>query len=77
MAVSFDPIYGLDGKYYVNTQTGEDLVTNPEAHSAPEEILLGEYGYDVLATSNQAPPGQLLMSDDQMTQCVRPPHRGP
>ena len=68
VAVSFDPIYGLDGKYYVNTQTGEDLVTNPEAHSAPEEILLGEYGYDVLATSNQAPPGQLLMSDDQMTQ---------
>ncbi len=58
----------LDGKYYVNTQTGEDLVTNPEAHSVPEEILLGEYGYDVLATSNQAPPGQLLMSDDQMTQ---------
>ena len=68
VAVSFDPIYGLDGKYYVNTQTGEDLVTNPEAHSVPEEILLGEYGYDVLATSNQAPPGQLLMSDDQMAQ---------
>ena len=68
VAVSFDPIYGLDGKYYVNTQTGEDLVTNPEAHSVPEEILLGEYGYDVLATSNQTPPGQLLMSDDQMTQ---------
>ena len=68
MAVSFDPIYGLDGKYYVNTQTGEDLVTNPEAHSAPEEILLGEYGYDVLATSNQAPPGQLLMSEAQMDQ---------
>ena len=68
VAVSFDPIYGLDGKYYVNTQVGEDLVTNPEAHSVPEEILLGEYGYDVLATSNQAPPGQLLMSDDQMTQ---------
>ena len=34
----------------------------------PEEILLGEYGYDVLATSNQAPPGQLLMSDDQLDQ---------
>ena len=68
VAVSFDPIYGLDGKYYVNTQTGEDLVTNPEAHSVPEEILLGEYGYDVLATSNQAPPGQLLMSEAQMDQ---------
>ena len=69
MAVTFDPVFGTRRvKYYVNTQVGEDLVTNPEAHSMPEEILLGEYGYDVLATSNQAPPGQLLMSDDQMTQ---------
>ena len=34
----------------------------------PEEILLDEYGYLVLATSNQVPPGQLLMSDDQLDQ---------
>ena len=72
VAVSFDPVHGTDGSYYINTQVGEDLVTNPDAYSAPEEILLHSDGtYDVLATSNQAPQGQLLMSDDQMSQLRR------
>ena len=67
VAVSFDPIYGQDDRYYVNTQVGEDLVTNPEAHSVPEEILLNENGlHTVLATSNQVLPGQLLMSFGQL-----------
>ena len=69
VAVSFNPISSRDGYYYVNTQLGEDLVTNPDALSVPEEILLHESGrYRVLATSNQVPPGQLLMSDAQLTQ---------
>ena len=68
VAVSFNPLWG-DGTYYVNTQLGEDLVTNPEAHSVPEELLLYENGaYFVLATSNLVPPGQLLMSDVQLLQ---------
>ena len=72
VAVSFDPIYGSEWYYYVNTQIGEDLVTNPDAHSVPEEILLNRGGiYDVLATSNQVPPGQLLMSLDQLGQLRR------
>ena len=46
VAVSFDPTSGRYDKYYANTQIGEDLVTNPEAHSVPEELLLklGEPG---------------------------------
>ena len=72
VAVSFDPIYETDGSYYVNTQLGEDLVTNPDAHSVPEEILLDLSGsYTTLVTSNQAPPGQLLMSDAQIDQLRR------
>ena len=69
VAVSFDPIYGRDEYYYVNTQLGEDLVTNPEAHSVPEELLLRSLdNYTILATSNLVEPGQLLMSDDQLRQ---------
>ena len=74
VAVSFDPISGKDGMYYVNTQVGEDLVTNPDAHSVPEEILwypANRYLYFVVATSNQAPPGQLIMSEDQLDQLQR------
>ena len=79
VAVSFDPTSDGYDRYYVNTQLGEDLVTNPEAHSVPEELLLYSTGsaaialhqpvfYFVLATSNLVEPGQLLMSDTQLEQ---------
>lgn len=69
VAVTYDPIYGSDAAYYVNTQLGEDLVTNPEALSIPEEVLLREDGeYTVVAASNQAPPGRLLLGDEQFAQ---------
>ena len=69
VAVSFDPFSGREGAYYVNTQVGEDLVTNPEAHSRPEEILLLPGGeYEVLVRSNLTEQATLLMSDAQMKQ---------
>ena len=72
VAVSFDPLYGREGAYYVNSQIGEDLVTNPESLSTPEELLLGPgRGYTVVTTSSQADPGELLMSDDHIGQLHR------
>ena len=72
VAVSVDPAYGTEGTYYVNSQVGEDLVTNPEAYSVPEEVLLWPDGSNsVAALSNQVPLGQLLMTDDQLTQLRR------
>ena len=73
VAVSFDPIGGgREGFYYINSQVGEDLVTNPDAHSVPEEIRCDLWGkYEVLATSNQVAPGKLLMSDRQLGQLCR------
>ena len=72
VAVSFDPYGRRTGSYYVNTQLGEDLVTNPDAHSVPEELLLHPDGtHTVTARSNQIPAGQLLMSDTQLEQLRR------
>ncbi len=72
VAVSVDPAYGTAGTHYVNSQLGEDLVTNPEAHSEPEELLLNPDGtYTVVALSNQVPPAQLLMTGDQLAQLRR------
>ena len=69
VAVSFDPVTSRDGYYYVNTQLGEDLVTNPEALSLPEELLLDPAGSaTVLARSNLAPANKLFMTDAQMLQ---------
>ncbi|MXW25158.1 MAG: hypothetical protein F4Z77_02480, partial [Dehalococcoidia bacterium] len=69
VAVSTDPIRFLDGMYYVNTQVGEDLVTNPEPNSYPEELLLDAKGKPiVLSRSSLSTQGQLLMSDAQMLQ---------
>ena len=75
VAVSFDPIYDIDGIYYVNSQVGEDLVTNPDELSLPEELLLTVGGapliLKIFATSNQVPPGQLLMSGSKLRQLRR------
>ena len=72
VAVTFNPMLGGVEGYYVNTQIGEDLVTNPEALSVPEEILLlGNGTYEVLVTSNRVERGQLLMTDAQLEQLRR------
>ena len=72
VAVSFDPVTGRDGSYYVNSQVGEDLVTNPDAHSVPEEVLLrGPDSHRILRTSNQLPAGQLLMTEAQLASRLR------
>ena len=69
VAVSYYPLGDRDDVYYANTQIGEDLVTNPEALSVPEEILLlsGD-SYEVLVYSNQVEAEQLIMSDAQIEQ---------
>jgi hypothetical protein len=74
VGISIDPIYGTDSTYYLNTQVGESLITNPDPNSVPEEILLYQNpsqggGYLVLRLSNLVNPGELVMDQvyiDQM-----------
>ena len=69
VAVSYDPITFQDNAYYVNSQVGEDLVTNPEAYSQPEQLLLNSAGAaTVLSRSNLATSTQPLMTEAQMRQ---------
>ncbi len=70
VAVTEDIFYGTYFNYYVNSQLGEDLVTNPEAQSIPEEILLNKTGtgYTVMRHSNLVEDEQVLMTDEQLNE---------
>ncbi len=69
VGVSIDPIYNTENTFYLNTQVGEFLITNPDANSIPEEILLNEdpnEGYTILRNSNLVPIGELVMGEEYL-----------
>ena len=70
----FDPNW--EG-YYVNVQVGENLVTNPDAESIPEEFLVAEltfnngvYEIQYIRFSNQVPAGETVMSEAEVLNLV-------
>ncbi len=69
----FDPVW--EG-YYFNVQTGENLVTNPDANSIPEEFLvadlLGEERYEIqyIRFSNQLPEDETVLTKEQILDLV-------
>ncbi len=69
VGVSIDPIYQTEDTYYLNTQVGEFLITNPDANSIPEEMLLyedPEEGYFILRESNLVEEGELVMGEEYL-----------
>ena len=84
VGISIDPIYETEDTFYLNTQVGESLITNPDPNSVPEEILLYEDpdqggGYLVLRLSNLVNPGELVMDQiylDQMRDYLSVIHDG-
>lgn len=73
VGVSIDPLYGTTNTHYLNTQLGENLITNPEDNSIPEEILIDRtegdnINYNVLQYSSLAEPNTILMTKEQLEQ---------
>ncbi|NKB66277.1 MAG: hypothetical protein GKR89_04380 [Candidatus Latescibacteria bacterium] len=71
VGVTTDPLYQTQGNYYLNTQVGENLVTNPEAQSIPEEILVNARNasdFTLVRTSNQISDGQQLLTVEYLRQ---------
>ena len=72
VAVTEDIVYQTGGAgrprmYYVNAQVGEDLVTNPEGESIPEELLLSTRGPRddrFIRSSNRTADGDVILNDE-------------
>ncbi len=73
VGVSIDPLYQTDNTFYLNSQVGEELITNPSATSIPEEILLdrvvlNEDDYIIIQRSNLVPDNTVIMSEEYLGQ---------
>ena len=69
VAVTEDILYESQGNYYINTQAGEDMVTNPDKESSPEEVLLGWWesdGSQIVRRSSDVAEGAKLLSDKHL-----------
>ncbi|WP_343636041.1 PEP/pyruvate-binding domain-containing protein [Fluviicola sp.] len=70
VGVSADPVYNTENTFYLNSQLGEELITNPE-NTYPEELLLKRYpdgndNYSVIQYSSLLDVDTLLMNDVQL-----------
>jgi hypothetical protein len=71
VAVTDDILYQTQGNYYLNVQVGEDLVTNPNEASVPEEGLLDWFKstkYDIMRTSNRAQNDSSILKPEHLEQ---------
>lgn len=71
VGVSSDPIYHTSNNFYLNSQLGEDLITNPGSNSVPEELLLRripdlESDYTIVQYSSFVNGNSLLMTPEQL-----------
>ncbi|MCF8239053.1 MAG: T9SS type A sorting domain-containing protein [Saprospiraceae bacterium] len=73
VGVSVDPIYNTSNTFYLNSQAGEELVTNPNNTDIPEEILLDKTpvsstDYIIIQRSNLIASDSLIMGEHYLDQ---------
>jgi len=71
VGVSTDPLYNTENTFYLNSQIGEQLITNPDTNAHPEEILLDRTSvssndYIVIQRSNLIPSDSVILTEDQL-----------
>lgn len=74
VAVTDDVVYQTVGNYYLNTQVGENLVTNPEGQSIPEEVLMDWWdstNYRVVKISNRTEEDKRILTDAYLRELNR------
>ena len=73
VAVSLDVLYRREGYNYVNVQVGDDMVTNPEGRSVPEEILLPwrQGAVRRMQDSNRVTDGGAVLSEKHLAELKR------
>ena len=73
VGVSTDPLYNTNSTFYLNTQIGEELITNPDSNARPEEILLDRVSvssnnYIVLQRSNLVKEDSTILSEQHLSE---------
>ena len=68
VGVSIDPLYNSENTFYLNSQLGEDLITNPQANSIAEEMLLdyegpSENDYILVQRSNLVDEDSIILNE--------------
>ena len=73
VAVTKDPFYDTENSFYINAQLGEDLITNPNANSIPEELLIDNNSHSInpptiVQRSNLIVADSLLLNESYLGQ---------
>ena len=62
--------------FYINVQTGQSLVTNPDGDALPDELVISasgankEYEIQTIRRSNLVPKGQSVMQKEQVVELI-------
>ena len=81
VAVTKNIFNSVHDGFYINVQTGQSLVTNPDEEALPDELVVSavgankEYEIQTVRHSNLVAPGQSVMSEIQVMELIEQSRR--